>query len=322
MATKLAGQIGRSDMFKLDPAAVLVREGHNPRKHFDVEDLTQSILQHGVLQPIIVEKDKDNVYLIDGERRLRACKQAVEQGHDISIPAIVAKGKQDRQSRLIQALIGNQGEPLTPLEEAEAFGELRDAGMSAQSIGQSIGKSKVHVYARLKLLNADDSVKQAIEAKQIGVKQADVILKKAETPEEQAEMVEEAKQEFSANKVKKEANKKATMEAKKQEQEQGEPVQAPLDLGEDTVEPKAVAPNTPNTQKEPKESGKTNGNGDNGRYIKVDKEDMTDLLSQNVDELHRLRATAEDHDLELFTQGVIRGLCMALGVKEEVALDY
>lgn len=315
MAITHPGIEGRSNLYKVNPDAVLIREGHNPRKLFEIEDLKQSILSQGLLKPITVEKEGQNLYLVDGERRLRAIREARAEGHDITtILADITTKKMDRKERLITALIANNGEPLTPMEEAQAFSELREQNMSAQDIAKSIGKSKVHVYGRLKLLDLTPEVQEAVLNKEIGVKQAIAISKEyKDDPTAQLQAMDEAKAEFEENKLKKEEGRKATLEAKAQGQ-QTEAQQEP--------EAQQTPPQQqPEIQQQPQQPERSTP-PQRQKKISSHEEDMHELLRQNVDELIRLRNTADDHDLEMFTQGVIRGLCLILDVEEPVRLDY
>ncbi len=125
-----------------------------------LEELAQSIRQHGVIQPVIVTRDTltGQYALIAGERRLRAARLA---GLD-SLPAIVRLASE--QQRLELALIENvQREDLGPLESAEAYQRLADEfGLSHEEIAQRVGKSRVSVTNTLRLLKLPESVHQAL----------------------------------------------------------------------------------------------------------------------------------------------------------------
>jgi ParB family chromosome partitioning protein len=99
----------------------------NPRKDFDpatLEELSSSIRQHGLLNPIAVEENNGVYILIDGERRWRAAKLAGWA----EIPAEVRERTNNIQ-RLMLALVANlQREDMNPIDEARAFEQLKKAG--------------------------------------------------------------------------------------------------------------------------------------------------------------------------------------------------
>ncbi|MBN2387018.1 MAG: ParB/RepB/Spo0J family partition protein [Anaerolineales bacterium] len=134
-----------------------------PRSNFasaELEDLTASIREHGVLQPLIVTPgDADGHYvLIAGERRLQAARLAGLSG----VPVIIRQATD--QQRLELAIIENvQRADLSPLEEAEAYRQLADDfGMSHEEIAAQVGRSRVAVTNILRLLKLPDSVKNAL----------------------------------------------------------------------------------------------------------------------------------------------------------------
>jgi ParB family chromosome partitioning protein len=134
-----------------------------PRDHMnseDLEDLANSIREHGVLQPLVVSFDPlTGMYtLIAGERRLRASKLA---GLD-TVPVIVREVT--NQERLELALIENvQRADLSALETAEAYRQLaEDFHLSHDEISTRVGKSRVSVTNTLRLLKLPDPVLKAL----------------------------------------------------------------------------------------------------------------------------------------------------------------
>ena len=115
-----------------------------PRKHFseaELEDLRQSIAEYGVLQPIIVKKDKEREYfLIAGERRFRAAKLAGLT----KIPALI-KDFSDRDAAVIAVVENVQREDLSFIEEAWAYKKLLDEyGLTQGELASKIGKKQSH----------------------------------------------------------------------------------------------------------------------------------------------------------------------------------
>jgi ParB family chromosome partitioning protein len=133
-----------------------------PRTHFDeadLDDLAQSVREHGVLQPVLVSQQTDGTFqLITGERRWRAVKRAGLA----TVPAMVKEVTP--QASLELALVENiQRRDLNPLEEAAAFRALLDEhGLTQEQLGQRIGKSRVAITNTLRLLNLPDQVRSAL----------------------------------------------------------------------------------------------------------------------------------------------------------------
>ena len=157
-----------------------------PRGDMDAEELgelTASIREHGVLQPLIVTPIEmgGQYILIAGERRLEAAKQAGLS----SVPVIVRQATD--QQRLELALIENvQRADLGPLEEAEAYRQLaEDFSLSHEDIALRVGKSRVAVTNTLRLFKLPDVVKNALVEQRITEGHARALLA-LPTPEAQA----------------------------------------------------------------------------------------------------------------------------------------
>lgn len=140
----------------IDLEKILTKEDQ-PRKDFSeasLLDLSKSIEEHGVLQPIIVRKLDDKFEIIAGERRYRASKLAKLK----EIPALIMDVDNENAAKL--ALIENvQREDLNPIEEATAYKQLlRDFKLKQEELGQSIGKSRAYISNSLRLLNLEEEV--------------------------------------------------------------------------------------------------------------------------------------------------------------------
>jgi len=123
-----------------------------PRVDFDnqsMEELTQSIKEKGVIQPVLVRRTGDNFELIAGERRFRAANLLNLK----EIPAIV-KNVEDRDSLEIALIENIQRQSLNPIEEAHAYQFLIDKfQVTHEKISEVIGKARVSVTNTLRLLN-------------------------------------------------------------------------------------------------------------------------------------------------------------------------
>jgi ParB family chromosome partitioning protein len=135
---------------------------HQPRVHFhdgDLDELADSIREHGVLQPLVVMPGEDGVYLlIAGERRLQASRRAGLK----TVPVITRHAT--KQELLELALIENiQRADLNALEEAEAYRQLTEEfGLSHEAVAKRVGKNRVTVTNTLRLLGVAPAVKQAL----------------------------------------------------------------------------------------------------------------------------------------------------------------
>ena len=148
---------------------------NQPRTEFDPErirELASSIQQHGLLQPIVVQRSEDGYQLIAGERRFRAVKSLGRT----SIPAIVREIKQ--QDRLVVALIENiQRENLNSIEEARAYERLlNEFGLTHEQISERVGKERSTVSNALRLLDLPESIQDAVSRGTISAGHARALL--------------------------------------------------------------------------------------------------------------------------------------------------
>ncbi|EJM99884.1 ParB/RepB/Spo0J family partition protein [Phyllobacterium sp. YR531] len=146
------------------PIEFIARNPRNPRRLFteaDLEDLTNSIREHGIVQPVVVRLAKDSTdryELIAGERRWRAAQRAGLT----SVPVIIREV--DDRVALELAIIENvQRADLNPLEEGMGYQQLIDDHDYTQSdLAQVIGKSRSHVANTLRLLKLPEPVRDLI----------------------------------------------------------------------------------------------------------------------------------------------------------------
>ncbi|WLR41880.1 ParB/RepB/Spo0J family partition protein [Bacillus carboniphilus] len=141
---------------------------YQPRKTFEkesIEELKQSILEHGVLQPIIVRRSIKGFEIVVGERRYRACKEARLS----TIPAVIRELTEQQMMEL--ALLENlQREDLTPIEEAIAYSKLlKSLQLTQEELAVRIGKSRPHIANHLRLLTLPKKVQQFINENQLSM---------------------------------------------------------------------------------------------------------------------------------------------------------
>ncbi len=132
-----------------------------PRKYFGEEglqELADSIRQHGVITPILVQKKEDYYEIIAGERRWRAAKLAKLK----EIPAII-RTLDPRESVEIALIENIQREDLNPIEEAQAYRRLlEEFHLSQEETAQRVSKSRTAVTNSLRLLRLDEKVQQML----------------------------------------------------------------------------------------------------------------------------------------------------------------
>ncbi|MFZ5353906.1 MAG: nucleoid occlusion protein [Bacillota bacterium] len=150
---------------------------YQPRKEFSsnaIEELSASIKEYGILQPINVRRiGRDSYELIAGERRLRASKLAGMN----NIPAIVVEVVE--QDSAVIALIENlQREDLNFMEEAEGyFNLIHDHGMTQEELAKKVGKKQSTIANKLRLLKLTPEIKSIILANGLTERHARALLK-------------------------------------------------------------------------------------------------------------------------------------------------
>ncbi|MFS0784088.1 ParB/RepB/Spo0J family partition protein [Bacillus sp. 1P06AnD] len=125
---------------------------YQPRKLFKeegIEELKQSIQQHGILQPIIVKKSIKGYEIVVGERRFRAAKAA-----GLTKVPVVVKDYNNQQMMELAVLENLQREDLTPMEEGAAYQTLLDQlDITQEELAKRLGKSRPHITNHIRLLS-------------------------------------------------------------------------------------------------------------------------------------------------------------------------
>jgi ParB family chromosome partitioning protein len=141
------------------PIEQIAPNPRNPRRNFaeeDLADLTQSIREHGIVQPVVVRPSGTRRYeIIAGERRWRAAQRAGM----VEIPVVV-RDVDDRVALELAIIENVQRADLNPVEEAMGYQQLIEGHNYSQAdLGQVIGKSRSHVANTLRLLKLPDAVR-------------------------------------------------------------------------------------------------------------------------------------------------------------------
>lgn len=172
--TETAAESGSEPEASL-PIASIVTNPDQPRKSFDetqLSELSDSIKQNGVLQPILVRKKGDMYEIVAGERRYQASKLAGLK----EIPAIVRDIDDAEVFQL--ALIENlQRSDLTPIEEARGYRQLLDTkGLTQEGLAKILSKSRSAIANTLRLMDLPQEVQDMMEEGQITAGHARAIL--------------------------------------------------------------------------------------------------------------------------------------------------
>jgi ParB family transcriptional regulator, chromosome partitioning protein len=134
---------------------------YQPRKIFTkeaIEELKQSIIEHGILQPIIVRKSIKGYDIVVGERRFRAAKEAGLE----KVPVVIRELTEQQMMEL--AVLENlQREDLTPIEEAAAYQLLMEKlSLTQEQLAKRLGKSRPHIANFVRLLSLPPKIQQLI----------------------------------------------------------------------------------------------------------------------------------------------------------------
>jgi ParB family chromosome partitioning protein len=154
----------------------ILPNSHQPRKSFDetaLNELSDSIREHGLVQPIVVRMLEDGFFqLIAGERRWRAAQLAGL----LRIPAVIREAGE--HAALEIALIENlQREDLNPIEEAQAYERLvLDFGMTQEEVARRVGKNRATVANMLRLLRLPPEVQQWLKENRLSTGHAKALL--------------------------------------------------------------------------------------------------------------------------------------------------
>ena len=159
------------------PISNLTPGQYQPRRHFDndaIDQLAESIAQHGVLQPLLVRPlaGKDQYEIIAGERRWRAAQRA--QLHEIPV---IIQDLGDEVALEIALIENLQREDLSAIEEAEGFQRLIEEFSYTQDVlSKKLGKSRSHVANTLRLLKLPEKIKTYVQDGQLSAGHARAVL--------------------------------------------------------------------------------------------------------------------------------------------------
>lgn len=149
---------------------------YQPRLEFDeeaIKELSESIKENGLIQPITVRDIDGHYEIIAGERRFRACKEAGFE--KISCYILSPSENQAAEMALVENI---QREDLTAIEEAKSYVQImRQAGLTQEQVAQKVGKSQSAVANKIRLLNLPDEIQAGVLEKKISERHARSLLR-------------------------------------------------------------------------------------------------------------------------------------------------
>ena len=210
-----------------------------PRIQFDEDeilDLSDSIKEHGVIQPLVVRTIGDKYEIIAGERRYKA---SVLAGKD-TVPVIV-KNLNDKDSAEIALIENIQRKNLTPIEEALSYKKILDMGyVTQEGLAEKLGKSQPSIANKIRLLNLSDEVQEALLDNKISERHARSLLR-LPTSKLQNEMLDRIiKERLTVRKTDEEIDKLKNSKINEIEEKEGKgesEMNTNLNLGEMSQQP-------------------------------------------------------------------------------------
>jgi len=134
---------------------------NQPRKTFAEEKLNElaaSITEHGIIQPLVVRKNKGHFEIVAGERRWRAARKAELK----EVPCIVREFT-DEENMLVAIIENMQREDLNPIEEAEGLNQMiKTYGLTQEEVSKSVSKSRPYITNALRLLKLPEEIKSFV----------------------------------------------------------------------------------------------------------------------------------------------------------------
>ena len=188
-----------TDLFLIDPRNIVVVDGFNVRRDFDLDELKEQIKAKGVLNPLTVIAFKDDegnekYKLVDGERRYRATMLAISEGADIPyVRAMKARKDASTEELYIQQMMRNEGKKFTEYECAIMFRRFKEEfGYSQVEIADKFKKSPAFISKCLSLLDLPPYIQERIMKGELSVKAAKEIAANYGSEKEQVKAAKSA----------------------------------------------------------------------------------------------------------------------------------
>ncbi len=173
--SSLIGDSGSSTKTNKISISSIVRNKFQPRRNFNkeqMEELTNSIKERGIIQPIVVRKQSDKYEIVAGERRWQAAQNAGM--HEVPIVEVQADDLKSLEFAIVENV---QRDDLNPIEEANGYKRLIDEfNYDQDKVAKFIGKSRVHITNCLRLLTLPAEVIKFIEEKKLSQGHAKILV--------------------------------------------------------------------------------------------------------------------------------------------------
>ena len=173
--SSLIGDSGSSTKTNKISISSIVRNKFQPRRNFNkeqMEELTNSIKERGIIQPIVVRKQSDKYEIVAGERRWQAAQNAGM--HEVPVVEVQADDLKSLEFAIVENV---QRDDLNPIEEANGYKRLIDEfNYDQDKVAKFIGKSRVHITNCLRLLTLPTEVIKFIEEKKLSQGHAKILV--------------------------------------------------------------------------------------------------------------------------------------------------
>ncbi|MDR6120836.1 ParB family chromosome partitioning protein [Bacillus sp. SLBN-46] len=192
---------------------------YQPRKTFHqeaIDELRDSIIEHGILQPLVVRKSIRGYEIVVGERRFRAAREAKLE----TVPAVVRELSEQQMMEL--AVLENlQREDLNPIEEGQAYQTLMEKlKLTQEEVAKRLGKSRPHIANHIRLLSLPQKIQELISAEKITMGHGRALLglrQKAKLPAVVEKVIQEGLNVRQLEKLIQQLNDNVSRETKKPE---------------------------------------------------------------------------------------------------------
>ena len=192
-------------MIRLVPMELIIPNRFQPRLSFDEEglkELSDSIKEHGVIQPLVLRRVQDKFEIIAGERRYKASQMAGMA----AVPAIIVSAD-DNESAEVAIIENTHRRNLSAIEEAKSYKQLLDRNYLTQDqLAKRLGTSQSNIANKIRLLSLDENVQNALNKGEISERHARTLLRLTDKPK-QVELLNTTIQEkWSVKKLEDEVN--------------------------------------------------------------------------------------------------------------------
>lgn len=176
---------GRSDLYRIEPEKLFVKDDWNSRNADDpeniahIERLAESIAEVGVKQPLTAYHENGSVFISDGHCRLQAVMLAKSRGADIKTIPVQMEGQYSSAAdRVFSQIVRNSGKPLSPIEQSKVFKRLIDLGWSVQDISKKSGLAANWIRDLLELQASGHEIQELVVSGKVSSTLAMECLKK------------------------------------------------------------------------------------------------------------------------------------------------